>query len=85
MGKKLVLLAAVLLTLSLTACGEKCSVEGCNKKLYEDGYCEYHYAQFCKDAECDDEVYKDGYCKYHYTVNSVDNTAKDLFDGFFGS
>ena len=85
MMKKAILIASIgALILTLSACGEKCTVPNCDNKLYQDGYCEYHYSVICKADGCDDEVYKDGYCKYHYTVNSVDDTAKDIFDGLFG-
>lgn len=79
-----VFIIIALLTLILTACGEKCMIPGCDKKVYEEGYCEYHLAQICKADDCNDDVYKDGYCKYHYTVHDVDSAAKDLFDGLFG-
>lgn len=83
--KKMVVLAiAILMLLALTACDEKCMIPGCDKKVYEEGYCEYHLAQICKADDCNDDVYKDGYCKYHYTVHDVDSAAKDLFDGLFG-
>lgn len=72
------------LVLTVSACGERCIVPDCGNKLYQDGYCEYHYSMICRADGCSDDVYKDGYCKYHYTVKSVDDTAKDLFDGFFG-
>jgi len=41
--KKLVLVAlAALMALSLMACDKTCKVEGCEKPVYEDGYCELH-------------------------------------------
>ncbi len=83
--KKLVLIIlASAMVLALSACGEKCSIPDCGEKVYEDGYCEYHYSVICRAENCEDEVYKDGYCQYHYTKNAVDDAAKDLFDGFFG-
>ena len=40
-----ILLAALVMAVSLTACGSStCQVEGCGNEVYEDGYCEYHYA-----------------------------------------
>ena len=84
MKKAALILLMCVFILTASACGEKCTVPGCNDKVYQDGYCEYHYSMICKAENCEDEVYKDGYCKYHYTVHSVDDAAKGLFNGFFG-
>ena len=84
MKKAILIVLTTIFILVTSACGEKCTVGDCNEKVYQDGYCEYHYSVICKAENCEDEVYKDGYCKYHYTVHSVDGAAKDVFNGFFG-
>ena len=51
--QKIGVFAAVLaMAISLTACGSShCKEEGCENEVYEDGYCEYHYAlNVAKDA-----------------------------------
>lgn len=42
MKKMMALIAALALAASLTACGGHC--KSCDKPVYKDGYCEYHYA-----------------------------------------
>ena len=46
------LFAVILALCSLTACGSShCKEEGGENEVYEDGYCEYHYAlDVAKDA-----------------------------------
>ena len=84
MKKALLFVLTTIVILVTSACEEKCTVGGCNEKVYQDGYCEHHYSMICKAENCEDDVYKDGYCKYHYTVHSVNGVAKDVFNGFFG-
>ena len=44
MKKKLAaLLLLGALSLQLVACGNDCKADGCDKEVYEDGYCEMHY------------------------------------------
>lgn len=42
MKKMMTLIAVLAVTASLTACGSHC--KSCDKPVYKDGYCEYHYA-----------------------------------------
>lgn len=42
MKKMMALIAALVLTAGMTACGSHC--KSCDQKVYRDGYCEYHYA-----------------------------------------
>ena len=45
MKKGIAILMGMMAAVSLTACGSStCQVEGCENEVYEDGYCEYHYA-----------------------------------------
>ena len=43
MKRVLVLLLAALLVFALSACGSSHCKE-CDREVYKDGYCEYHYA-----------------------------------------
>ena len=38
------LLLVGLMLCSLAACSRTCKENGCNNKVYKDGYCELHYA-----------------------------------------
>ena len=42
MKKIVALIAALTLTACLAACGGHC--KSCDRPVYKDGYCEYHYA-----------------------------------------
>ena len=44
MKKFFVLLLVVVMALAMTACSSKCKESGCSEDVYEDGYCEIHYA-----------------------------------------
>ena len=45
MKKMLAFLLAAMLMVSLAACGSKtCKESGCDEPVYQDGYCETHYA-----------------------------------------
>lgn len=43
MKKFAIVLAALVMTLALAACGSSHCKE-CDNEVYQDGYCEYHYA-----------------------------------------
>lgn len=49
-----------------------CKVDGCDKKHYAKGYCNYHYhiatdiGQPCSIEGCNKKHYAKGYCKNHY-------------------
>lgn len=44
-GIMMATLAMLVMAVGLTGCGSsQCKEEGCDKEVYEDGYCEYHYA-----------------------------------------
>lgn len=43
MKKLLILLTAVVMIMSLTACGGITQCKDCGDDIYKDGYCQYHY------------------------------------------
>ena len=52
MKKLAIVLTTFTMMLTLTACGSsQCQAEGCENEVYQDGYCEYHYAlEVAKDT-----------------------------------
>ncbi len=45
MRKIALFLAVALMACSLTACKKTCKASGCDKDVYQDGYCELHYLE----------------------------------------